>query len=266
MSAGKFKLSKLHIVTLLGGFAVIIGATAAGKGIGTFCNLCPVGFLQITAAARAIPTGVILGVVVGLMLVYVLGRFFCSWLCTTAMMKTTFLKERKVKPLREAPVYLKYLPFGILGLALVVSFIVQFPVFCLVCPIGLFFGFIYAVFKLLHIFEPGWSLIVFPAILAVEILLFRKWCTYICPISAVFTLLGKIPGPKLRLKVNKVTCLLSKGVNCKVCANTCPEGIHITEHNAEYVEYCTTCMECRDHCPTQSIGYKTPPPSEQESA
>lgn len=244
------KWSKLRTVSLLLGLAVIIGATAAEKGIGTYCNVCPVGFMQIAAAGRSIPTGMIAGVLIGLALVFIIGRFFCAWLCPSALLRS---KKTKLPTYSQTPRYLRYMPFMILGLALLVSFIVQFPVFCLVCPVGLFFGFIFAIFKLFHVYEPGWNLIIFPAILALEFLILRRWCAYICPMAGVFMLLRKMPLPKLKLKVNQGSCLLSQGKNCHVCANVCPEALEITKDDGAFTERCTTCMECKEHCPTKSI-------------
>ena len=245
------KLSKLRIISLIAGIGLIVGLTSAGKGIGTYCNVCPVGFLQITVASRSIPVGMILGVSVGLILIYAVGRFFCAWLCPSALVKSAG-KENKPGLYSVKPAYLRYLPYLILAAALIVSFIVQFPVFCLVCPVGLFFGFIFALFRLFHEYDPTLNLIIFPLIITAELLLFKKWCAYVCPISAVFTLLRKIPGPKL-LKVNCSTCLHAKGVNCHVCAANCPEGLEITSGDSAFKERCSSCMTCRDKCPTKSI-------------
>lgn len=250
-----FKPSRLRFVTLTAGVLIIIGATIASKGLGTYCNLCPLGFLQITAASRSIPWQMIPGVLLGLVLIYVLGSFFCTWLCTTALLRKLFPRNpAKTRQKTESP-FLTQLPYLILATSVAVSFVVQFPVFCLVCPIGLFWGFVYAVFKLFVTFDPGWNLVIFPAIIAAEVLVFRKWCSFVCPVGAVFRLLAKIPGPKLRPKINTETCLHAQGKNCHVCSRVCPEDVEIVKNDRKFHEKCSNCLECLDHCPTHSIFY-----------
>lgn len=252
----RFKISKLRIFIMFSGLGLIAGLTAAEKGVGTYCLLCPVGFMQLTLGSRVVPVGMIAAVMAALILVYLLGRFFCSWLCPTTFIKTVFNRKEKTEVYSGKPKYLRYMPFVVLAGLLLASFMVQFPVFCLICPIGLLFGFIFAVFRLFHLFDPSLNLIIFPAILIAELLLFRKWCAYICPIAAVFILMRKIPLPKFALKADPATCLNAAGKKCMLCALKCPEGLELVKNDDAFKERCTLCMECRDNCPASSISLK----------
>ncbi len=252
----RLNLSKYRILTLAGGVIIITAAFFIGTGVGSYCTLCPLGLLQIAAASGSLPTGMLFGTLSGLIAVLVLGRFFCGWFCPTTLIKKVFGSNgKKYQPSEKANKYIKRLPVLIAAGSVAVSFLAGFPVFCLICPIGIFFGFIFAVMKMLFVLEPSWNLIIFPAILTAEILIFKKWCSYICPVSALFSLVSKIPFVRFRPVLNSQTCISHSGGLCSSCIRSCPEGINITENDEDMNTKCTSCMECIDNCPTHSLSY-----------
>lgn len=143
----------------------------------------------------------------------------------------------------------------VLVVLLVVSFIVHFPVFCLFCPIGLVFGTMFAVSRMFVTWQPGWELIVFPAMLALELFVLRRWCSAICPLGFFFGLMAKARSKVKALPhvhVNHETCIHSQG--CEVCTTTCPENICAATSDPRDLEDCTMCLDCREHCPSRAIG------------
>lgn len=142
----------------------------------------------------------------------------------------------------------------ILGGSLVSAAIFGFPVFCLICPIGLTLATILLVMRLFAFGDVTWSVIVVPVILILELLVFRKWCSKICPISALMSLIGK--GNKTFVPtIDNAKCLESaKGRSCEICSQVCPQGINPRHPEAGMsFSECTKCRACVENCPTSAI-------------
>lgn len=248
---------------------VVFACTFAQVPIGTLCALCPVGFAEVAVAGGSIPWDLLPGVLVVLGVVFLLGRVFCSWVCPTSLLRNVF-GGRKPRGLtgrtgdcagcglsnpNEARERNNLLAQGIvLAVLLVVSFLVHFPVFCLFCPIGLVFGTLFAVSRMLFTWQPGWELVVFPAMLALELFVLRRWCAAICPLGFFFGLMAKARaklGFLPQVKVDQQKCLHAEG--CTVCATTCPENICAATSDKRDLEDCTLCLDCKEHCPSRAI-------------
>ena len=144
----------------------------------------------------------------------------------------------------------------VLGGALLSTFIFGFPVFCLVCPIGLTFA---TILLLVNLFAQGdvtWSLIVVPAILIAEVLLFKKWCHKLCPLSAFMSLIAKL-NRTFKPTIDNTKCLeTAQGKKCGACGRACDGGIdprHPELSEAAWSE-CTKCRSCMDACPAHAIS------------
>ena len=131
-----------------------------------------------------------------------------------------------------------------------------FPVFCLICPVGLTFATIIALWRLFQFSETTLSLLVFPALLIVEVVFLRKWCHRFCPIGALLSLIARL-NRTFQPTVSSSTCLRGRGADsCSRCAEVCPEGINLHEAAVSApMHECTRCGRCQDACPTKSISY-----------
>lgn len=270
------KMRYLRIGVALAVLAVVFGCTLAHVPVGTLCALCPVGFAELVVAGGAVPWELLPGVLVLLAVVFLLGRVFCSWVCPTSLLRNLFggRTPRGLTGQTGTCVGCASDPANpnaartrnnlasqgvVLVVLLVVSFIVHFPVFCLICPIGLVFGTLFAASRLLVTWQPGWELLVFPAMLVLEVFVLRRWCSAICPLGFFFGLMAKarsrltfLPDPRVR----KDVCLHNEG--CNVCATVCPEDISAATTEPHDLEDCTLCLDCREHCPTRAISLTVP--------
>jgi ferredoxin-type protein NapH len=138
----------------------------------------------------------------------------------------------------------------VLAGSLLSAAIFGFPVFCLICPIGLIFGTVIVVWQFIGFDDVSLSLLIYPAILILELLVLRKWCARFCPLGALLSLLS-LPNRLLRPKVEATKCLREKGLDCHVCQEVCPEGID--PHFSDDMNECSKCAICKEECPAKAI-------------
>jgi ferredoxin-type protein NapH len=140
---------------------------------------------------------------------------------------------------------------------LAAALIAGFPLFCLICPIGLTFGTVGSLWHLIVDKQVTLSVVVFPLALVVELVAYRKWCLNLCPVGGLMAIVGQF-APLARPRVNASTCLrYSKGVECTVCEASCPEQLSLHERNSfQQLGECTRCGVCMANCPTASISLK----------
>lgn len=146
---------------------------------------------------------------------------------------------------------------------LAAAFIAGFPLFCLVCPIGLTFGSVGSLWHLIVDKQVTLSALVFPAALIVEIVLYRKWCMNLCPIAGLLNIAGQA-AVLFRPRINEATCLREDGTPCTVCTAVCTERIDMHDADgAVQLGDCTRCGECARACPTASITFAIAPERER---
>ena len=283
------RLETARLITVSLAVLVIVVGALLGTGGGTVCSFsvgplplsCPLGFLEVVFAARDPLSQMWPSVALVLLLVILLGRFYCAWVCPTVLARylgprfcpssiqeslrqgcdTIVSLMGRPRPWAETGAIERcggsmpapHARYAILGGTLLSSFLFGFPVFCAVCPIGLFFGLLFAVKRLFFWQEPGWELLLFPALLGLELFALRSWCRLICPLGALLGLGGTL-NRFLRPAVAKERCLRSRGVHCTVFQKACPEGLDLLgQRGVGALKDCTKCLACQEKCPTGAI-------------
>ena len=151
--------------------------------------------------------------------------------------------------------------FGVLLGALASAAIFGFPVFCLICPVGLTFATVLLVMRLFAFGDGTWAVVVVPLVLLIEVVFLRKWCGRFCPLGALISLVSGA-NRTLRPHVDDATCLFSsKGVRCFACSKACPERLDVRrpQLSEEALGNCTKCRECADACPAKAISFPVLP-------
>ena len=156
----------------------------------------------------------------------------------------------------------------VLGGALASTFIFGFPVFCLVCPIGLTFATVLLVMRLFAFGDATWTVVAFPVIIALEILLLPKWCQRFCPLGALLSLFSGL-NRTFRPQVDAEKCLREgRGKACNLCEQACPEGINLHDIAAgeTTLNDCSKCRACADVCPEHAITFPLLPKKQTQVA
>ena len=280
------------IIPLL--FLLLAGITfVAHTGLGTLSAvgwqdisvLCPIGALGTMLASKSLVPRALISLALFAVGVLLVGRAVCGWICPVPVISrlrgitksqhgtgvpaqpdagrnrtssTAPLSSEEKRLLRCAcrpggePANSRHL---VLGGALLSAAIFGFPVFCLICPIGLAFAFVFVVILLFGGGDVTWSVLLIPALLLVEVVFFRKWCSHICPISSLMSLLSK--GNKTFLPaIDDTKCIeTSKDRACGRCAEVCEVGIDPRHPDlGSGWNECTKCRACLENCPGNAIS------------
>lgn len=268
--------------------------TLSAAGIKKIYLACPLGYLSTALASRDIlfPLFICFLVVVGITIL--VGRIFCGWVCPVPLLRKVtknkidepndafiagehLRQEEKlargvekvtdktgkeesgpsdtVQNISETKKQTKY-GIPVLIAALASSAVFKFPVFCLICPIGLTFATVFALIRLFGFKDPTLELIIFPAIILTELLILRKWCSKICPLGALLSLISRF-NRRLVPTVNRSVCLEEKkGAHCQICRKACPFDIDVKDGTGTgHISECMKCKECSTSCPVNAITF-----------
>lgn len=268
--------------------AVLLIALFAGWQTGTLCSvgydaiayICPLGALEAIFGSWAFVPRVLICLAVVVIVALVFGKAFCSWVCPVAPL-SDLLRGKKAREKDEcertqaahrvlerwsdtnAAQAEKHKPFRsrvdgrhvVLAGSLASAAVCGFPVFCLVCPIGLTFASAIALYRLIGFNEPAIEVLVFPALLVLELTVLRKWCHRFCPVGALLSLLSR-GNRTFKPHADASMCARHAGSSCAACAQACPEHIDpCADLGDRSLAECTRCGACVNTCPAKALSF-----------
>lgn len=274
------------VVLSAGLIAGISFGTLSGFGWDTISALCPLGAVTTMIASRTFLPRALVSLIVMAVLVLIVGRAFCGWLCPVPLLDRlrAFFRSPAKRKQVEAARHERILGAAkadaacggscascsgcasarkkldsrhyVLGGALVSTAIFGFPVFCLVCPVGLTFATVLVFWRLFAAGDMTWSVVLIPLMLVIELVFLRKWCTRFCPLSALMNLVGRFSKTFVPT-IDDEKCLeTAKGATCSRCAEVCEFDINL--RHPDFGELgladCTRCRACVEACPTHAVS------------
>ena len=246
-------------ITQLGFAGFIVFAAArhqleSTSGVASLDALCPFGAVETlitwvttgTMIAKVHPSNLILGLAV-LVATLVVGNAFCGWICPLGTVQDgLWAAARKLRlpqwrPSARTDRVLRYGRFVVLAVVMGASYVTGRLWFADYDPY-------FTIFSLHWLF--GWSdalivgVVITAVVLAGSLFVERLWCRYLCPLGAVFAVLGRFSLFKIRR--DAATC-----TDCTLCDRPCPAGITVSKADPAVNSDCIGCLDCLTTCPVK---------------
>ena len=226
-------------------FGILEGNLSGSKILETIPMSDPLAFLQIFLAGGAISMDLLLGVLV-VILVYglFLGRGYCAFVCPINMVSdlANFLRRKlHIENVRFLAISRKA-KFGVLFLSLLLSLVLAWESISPISMLhrGVVFGMGVGFFGVLGVF------------LFDLFVLKNGFCGHICPLGAVYGLIGSKAMLSVRHNVQNCT-------KCMDCVRICPENQvlrMVGKYSAPVSDMaCIKCGRCIEVCNDNALGF-----------
>ncbi len=202
----------------------------------------PLASAQAALGGLSTTSSLLIGAGGVLLLALVLGRVFCSWLCPYGLLsELVFSLRGKVGNTGRGGGISRPL-IAVLGLVCVALFLPAPWLNQLSLPGWYSRAAQHAAFYGVVL----WGALAFPTLLAAEFIAGKRlWCRYLCPQSALLSLMAVVPaGLRLRFTPKKCTCRKED----RACLAACSLNLNPRAITSMQRLECTNCGDCIDAC------------------
>ncbi|MBK9695910.1 MAG: 4Fe-4S binding protein [Propionibacteriaceae bacterium] len=241
---------------VVGGAILVAGVRhqlEKSSGAASVDALCPFGAVEtlltwVTTGgliSKIHPSNLVLGLAL-LIATLLVGNAFCGWICPFGALQDALTWVRRKLNLpsvtlpRTLDRALRWGRFVVLAVVLYFSYTTAKLWFADYDPYVTLFG----LHWLFGAESSGFwiALLILGVVAAASVVIDRFWCRYLCPLGAVFAVVGRFS--LLRLRRSAVTC-----TDCTLCDKPCPVGIEPSKAKPFVSSDCIGCMDCVATCP-----------------
>jgi ferredoxin-type protein NapH len=233
------------------GWKILAGNLSFSKILDTVPLADPFAVLQMVFAGAFISADLLLGVVV-VLLIYGLigGRAYCSWVCPVNMITDLAAWLRKRLGIEKENIIstskTRNFRYVFAAVLLLVSAMISAAAFEFISPIGIFTRGV--------AFALGFGWIWLLSIFIFDLFILKNgWCGHICPVGAVYSIIGS--KSLIRVYHKKENC-----TNCGNCLSICPEPQVLTPVISKKSSFisgieCTNCGRCIEVCNDNALNF-----------
>ena len=247
----QFAILFLYLGANVYGWKILVGNLSFSKLFNTIPLTDPYAFLQMFFAGAVLSSNLIIGaIIITLFYAIVGGRAYCSWVCPVNLIsdfaawvrrKTHHEKDNLISAIK-----IKKFRYAFLIAMLIFSAIIGAAAFEFISPIGILTrGVAFSIG-----FGWAWLLVIF---LFDAFVLKNGWCGHICPVGAMYSLIGS--KNIIRVYHTKENC-----TNCGNCLEICPENqvlAPIINKKSGFINgiECTNCGRCVEVCEDNALKF-----------
>lgn len=228
-----------------------LGSTSGTRVLDLIPLTDPLAAIESIVAARQWRADALIGAGILLAFAVLVGPIFCAWVCPLGLVldvndalrrkfRRRFFGSRQFEPVTPGPSGASRV--AVLGAFLGFALIAQLPMFQIISPINLFVRGL--------VFGSSMGILFIVSILIAEWAWPRLWCRRLCPLGALYGLVGRFG--LLRVQINPAE---AGKVPCRRCSSRCPMGVPIMDEYTMKTRrsithpHCTRCGDCTQVCP-----------------
>ena len=233
------------------GWKILMGNLSFSKLFNKIPLTDPYAFLQMLFAGAVISSDLIAGVIIILLFYAIIGgRAYCSWVCPVNLITDFAAWVRRIthheKDNLISAMKIRRFRYAFMILMLLFSAIIGAAAFEFISPIGIFTRGVAFTFG----FGWVWLLTIF---LFDAFVLKNGWCGHICPVGAMYSLIGS--KSLIRVYHTKENC-----TNCGNCLTICPEAqvlAPVINKKSDFITgiECTNCGRCIEVCEDNALKF-----------